>query len=85
VHERARYRCEYESADGTRCPSRTGLEIEHTRPFGVFQSHDERYLRLYCRGHNALSAEQYYGAAFIREKIVASRRAASPPGSADSS
>jgi hypothetical protein len=46
VHARAGYQCEYRSKDGTRCSARTGLEIDHERPFGIYRSHDERYLRL---------------------------------------
>ena len=73
VLERAAYRCEYRAPDGTRCRSRTRLEIEHQRPFAIFQSHDERFLRAFCAGHNRLSAERVYGAEFIREKIEARR------------
>ena len=50
VLERAGYQCEYQGPDGTRCTSRTGLEVRdaswratsHSRPFAVYQSHDER-------------------------------------------
>ena len=85
VHERAGYQCEYRGPDGTRCQSRTGLEIEHERPFALHRSHDERYLRLHCRPHNRLSAERVFGVPFIQEKIDASRRKPSPNGLADSS
>jgi hypothetical protein len=78
VHERARYQCEYRGPDGTRCRSRTGLQIEHLRPFALYRSHDEKYLRLYCRPHNRLSAEKVFGVAFKQEKIDASQRRASP-------
>ena len=84
VHERAGYQCEYRGRDGTRCRARTGLEIEHERPFALYRSHDERFLRLHCPPHNRLSAEKVFGVAFIQEKIDASRRA-SPNGHADSS
>jgi hypothetical protein len=41
VHEQAGYRCEYRGRDGTRCPFRTGLEIEHEgRPSGAVKSHE---------------------------------------------
>ena len=55
--------------DGTRCAQRTGLEIDHEKPFALFRTHDERYLRVLCRRHNQFSAEQAYGAEFIRGKI----------------
>ena len=43
VHERAGHQCEYRSEDGTRCRSRTGLEIEHKLPFALHRSHDEKF------------------------------------------
>jgi len=74
VHERAGYQCEYKSPDGRRCTSRTGLEIEHERPFAIFRSHDERFLRVLCRRHNRLRAEQVYGARLIQARIDEARR-----------
>ena len=74
VHERAGYQCEYRSPDGRRCTSRTGLEIEHERPFAIFRSHDERFLRVLCKRHNRLRAEQVYGARLIQAKIDEARR-----------
>jgi hypothetical protein len=71
---RADYQCEYRGPDGRRCRCRTGLQIEHTKPFAVYQTHDERYLRAYCSSHNLFAAREYYGAAFIQEKIEAARR-----------
>jgi hypothetical protein len=73
VHERAGYRCEYRGRDGTRCTSRTGLEIEHERPFAIFRSHEERYLRVLCERHNRLRVEQVYGAELVRKRILESR------------
>ena len=74
VQERGGYQCEYRSPDGTRCTARTGLEIEHERPFAIFRSHDERFLRVLCRRHNRLRAEQVYGARLIQAKIDEARR-----------
>jgi len=85
VHDRAGHQCEYEAKDGTRCRSRTGLEVEHQLPFALHRSHDERFLSLQCRQHNLLSAERIFGVAFIQEKIDASRRKRSATGRADSS
>ena len=50
--------------DGTRCAARTGLEIDHERPFAIYRSHEEHHL-----------AERVYGAEFIRAKIDAKKRA----------
>jgi 5-methylcytosine-specific restriction endonuclease McrA len=74
VLERAGYQCEFCGPDGSRCSSRTGLEVEHTRPFAVYHSQDERYLRIYCPAHNLHAARKYYGEDFIRGKIEAARR-----------
>ena len=80
IHERAAHQCKYRAEDGTRCRSRTGLQIEHKRPFALYRSHDEKFLRLHCPPHNLLCAEQVFGAAFIRDKIEASRRKPSSKG-----
>ena len=85
VHERAGQQCEFQGPDGTRCRSRTGLEIEHQRPFALHRSHDERFLLLYCSSHNRWSAERVFGVAFIQQKINTSRRKPSPNSRADSS
>jgi hypothetical protein len=74
VHARAGYQCEFRGPDGTRCRARAGLEIEHERPFGIYRSHDERFLKLYCKAHNRLSAERVYGADFMRAMMDASRK-----------
>jgi hypothetical protein len=84
VHARAGYQCEYRGPYGTRCRSRTGLEIEHERPFAIYHSHDERFLKLLCRAHNRASAERVFGVAFIQDKIDASRGCSLPSGRVDS-
>jgi 5-methylcytosine-specific restriction endonuclease McrA len=74
VLERAGYQCEYRGPEGLRCTSRTGLEIEHTKPFAVYRSHDERHLRAFCPAHNLQAARKFYGQDFVRRKIEAGRR-----------
>ena len=74
VFERAGHQCEFRGPDGTRCRSRTGLQIEHTRPFAVYRTHEERFLRAFCPAHNRFAAEQYYGRGFIERKLDAARR-----------
>lgn len=73
VHARAGHQCEFRGPDGTRCRARTLLEIEHERPFALYRSHDERFLKVYCRRHNRLSAERLSGVEFIQRKIAAAR------------
>ncbi len=69
VFECAGYQCQFRAADGTRCSSRTGLEIDHERPFAIYRSHEEGHLRVLCKRHNLFQAERVYGAAFIQAKI----------------
>jgi hypothetical protein len=77
VLARAGYRCEFRGPDGTRCTSRTGLEIEHVKPFAIFRDHDERFLEALCPGHNRHRSERVYGKEFIRRRIE-ERRGAQP-------
>ena len=79
VLERAEYRCEFRGPDGTRCSSRTGLEIEHVKPFAIFRDHDERFLEALCPGHNRYRAERVYGKEFIRRKIEERSARGAPP------
>ncbi len=71
VLERASHRCQFKANDGTRCTARTGLEIEHERPFAIYRSHEERFLKALCRRHNLFQAERFYGIQFMRAKINA--------------
>jgi len=73
VLERAGYRCEYCGPDGVRCTSRTGLQIEHTKPFAVWRSHDEKFLKAFCPAHNRYAAKKFYGPEFIQAKIEGRR------------
>ncbi len=54
-------RCTWTAPDGRRCESRWKLEYDHIEPplFGGNSTVDN--LRLRCRGHNLLHAEQTYG------------------------
>jgi hypothetical protein len=72
--EQAGHQCEYRAVDGTRCSARTKLEIEHERPFAIFRSHEERFLKVLCDRHNRFQAEKVYGAEFIRAKIEEKKR-----------
>jgi len=73
VFERGEYRCEYRAPDGRRCASTTGLQVDHTKPFAIYRSHEEGALRLLCPAHNRYAAERVYGAAFMKRKIGVSR------------
>ena len=68
VLERAEYQCEYVCSTGVRCSQRTGLNIDHVRPYALGGDHDERNLRALCSAHNLWQAKRIYGAAFIERK-----------------
>ncbi|MEZ4755123.1 MAG: HNH endonuclease signature motif containing protein [Bdellovibrionota bacterium] len=69
IYLRDKGQCTFESPDGTRCCTEHDLEIDHIIPFSVCKSHEVDNLRLLCRKHNMLMAEQAYGAGFIRHRI----------------
>jgi hypothetical protein len=73
VLQRAGFMCEYCGPEGKRCSCRTALQVEHSRPFAVYGTHDEQYLKAYCPAHNRYAAEKYYGREFIRGKVEARR------------
>jgi hypothetical protein len=63
--------CEYrDSKIGHRCGSRHFIEIDHIRPRALGGTNVPDNLRVLCRTHNLLVAEQVFG----REKIEALRR-----------
>jgi hypothetical protein len=49
------------------------LQVEHTLPFAIYRTHDEKHLRAYCPAHNRHAAKEFYGAEFIQRKIHAAR------------
>ena len=68
-------RCTWTGPDGRRCDSRWQLELDHIEPplFGGRSTVEN--LRLRCRAHNLLYAEQVYGREhmdrFRRERQIA--------------
>jgi len=68
VLERAGYRCEWEGSGGVRCARRSGLEIDHVRPYGKGGGWGEGNLRVLCRAHNLFAAGREYGDGFMRGK-----------------
>ena len=86
VFVRDEARCTWTSPDGVRCNSRAWLEHDHVIPRGMGGGNDPSNIRLRCRAHNQLAAEQAYGRDTI-SRIVARRRRSRPrrhDGSEDS-
>lgn len=69
VFEKAGHQCEYQSPEGVRCSSRTGLQIDHILPFAICNSNDEENLQILCPAHNQFAAEEFYGSKYIEQKI----------------
>ena len=66
-------RCTFTAADGTRCGGRWKLELDHVRPRALGGPDTVENLRLRCRAHNLLHAEEAFG----REHMDRVRSAAS--------
>jgi 5-methylcytosine-specific restriction endonuclease McrA len=69
VFERDGLRCTYVSPDGRRCEARAFLELDHADPRALGGSDEAQNLRVRCRAHNQLWAEQAYG----RERVEGAR------------
>jgi hypothetical protein len=53
--------CSWVDDHGRRCPSRAWLEHDHRQPRGKGGSSEAHNIRIFCRAHNQLAAEQAYG------------------------
>ncbi len=67
VRVRDKNQCTYVSPDGVRCCSTEYLEIDHIKPFSLGGEHTPENLRLLCRAHNQLHAEQTLGKSFMEQ------------------
>jgi hypothetical protein len=81
VFERDGVRCTFTDADGNRCPATTWLELDHVDPRARGGSDEVHNLRVRCRTHNHLHAEQTFGKEHVERKIR-ERRDPSQRGSA---
>jgi 5-methylcytosine-specific restriction endonuclease McrA len=70
VFDRDGGRCTYVSPDGHRCGSRWRLELDHVEPAALGGPSTTENLRLRCKAHNALHAEETFG----REHMARFRR-----------
>ena len=69
-------RCTFVAKDGQRCESRRFLEFDHVLPIARGGASTLENLRLRCRGHNQLAAEETYGAGFMKSKREEARQVA---------
>ncbi len=68
VWERDGGRCTFVSDDGQRCEATRLIEFDHVLPVAKGGRSTPDNLRLRCRGHNQLAAEQAFGKAFVEAK-----------------
>jgi 5-methylcytosine-specific restriction endonuclease McrA len=69
VFERDGLRCTYVSPDDRRCEARAFLELDHAKPRALGGADQSKNLRVRCRAHNQLAAEEVFG----REHVERSR------------
>jgi len=68
VYERDGGRCTYVDAQGLRCAERGMLEYDHVVPYARDGPPTVDNIRLRCRAHNQLHAEETYGKEFMKKK-----------------
>jgi HNH endonuclease len=73
VAERDELQCTYCSPNGERCVARTFLEFHHEQPWARGGADDSSNLRLLCRAHNRLHAEQDFGQVHLAQRIAERR------------
>ncbi len=64
-----RQQCTFVDDAGRRCPSRAFLELDHAFSKALGGSDDVENLRVRCRQHNRLHAEQVFGRAHVERQI----------------
>lgn len=68
VWKRDQGRCTFVGESGRRCEARNNLEFDHIEPVARGGEATVANLRLRCRAHNQLEAEQLFGAGFMHER-----------------
>ena len=81
VWKRDEGRCTWRGPDGQRCGNTWQVELDHIRPAALGGPSTVENLRILCRAHNTLAAEQAFG----REHMEACRNKATQTGKVTSS
>jgi RuvA, C-terminal domain/HNH endonuclease len=69
VFERDGEQCTYVDAEGRRCECKTLLELDHVTPRAHGGADDAKNLRVRCRAHNRMYAEEVFGKEYVAERI----------------
>jgi 5-methylcytosine-specific restriction endonuclease McrA len=87
VFERDGEQCTFLDDSGARCPQRGHLELDHVEPRAMGGTNALSNLRVRCRAHDRLAAEEVFGKAQVADRIhlrqqrsiaIAATRACSP-------
>jgi 5-methylcytosine-specific restriction endonuclease McrA len=73
VFERDGHRCTFTSEKGERCPATAMLQLDHIVSPLHGGTNEPSNLRVRCRAHNLLHAENVFGKKFVRDKIRTSQ------------
>jgi hypothetical protein len=76
VRQRDQDRCTFVAPGGHRCEARNLLEFDHIEPVARGGKSTVDNLRLRCRAHNRLAAEEAFGREFMRTKVEEAQEAA---------
>jgi 5-methylcytosine-specific restriction endonuclease McrA len=74
VFERDGAQCTFADAEGHRCSSRAFLELDHIESRALGGSSDASNLRVLCRAHNQLHAEEVFGRENVARQIHVRQR-----------
>jgi 5-methylcytosine-specific restriction endonuclease McrA len=69
VFERDGEQCTFVDEAGDRCPQRGHLELDHVEARALGGTNAASNLRVRCRAHNRLAAEEVFGKAHVAERI----------------
>jgi hypothetical protein len=61
--------CTYVDGEGRRCSSRAFLEVDHIASRALGGADDAANLRVLCRAHNQLHAEEVFGRKYVQRRI----------------
>jgi 5-methylcytosine-specific restriction endonuclease McrA len=79
VFSRDGEQCTFKDEQGNRCSARSDLELDHIVPRARAGTHDATNLRVVCRAHNRLYAEQAFGREHIERQIHLRQRRSNDP------
>jgi hypothetical protein len=74
VFERDGAQCTFTDGEGSRCSARGFLELDHIESRALGGSSDASNLRVLCRAHNQLHAEEVFGREHVARQIHVRQR-----------